>query len=310
MFPETQILTDEMSSIDYIKVILKRKWFILSLFFLAVILTGIFSFLLPKVYQIDTSLEVGRIDGVVVALVEDPGQVKEKIDSDVYGVLIREKLQISEENYPKIKAENPKNTNLIKIKIESANTQQSLSILEEINKIISEEHQEKLEFKKELLEKDIEFLENNIEVAGKGTERVKTKIGFLEEEKKNLEAKVEALQKILPYQQDPGTQFALFDTKEKLAQKKLEIEDRYLGINSLETEIGSFKSQINSLQKQIKDIWSTQIIKTPTVSKNPIKPRLLFNVAVAGFLGLFSGIFLAFGKEWWEKESLQKNNKI
>ena len=282
---------EEIDLMDYVKVILKRKWLILVIFFGAAIAAGIFSFLMPKVYKIDTSLEVGIIERATGAtseqLIESPTQLVEKIKGDVYGIFAREKLGIPEEKYPKIKTENPKDTRLISLAIESAEPQQAKNILEEINNLILAEHQEKIKVKKGLLE-------NNIEVAKKDIERIKAKIGFLEEERKNLEAKIEALQKILPYQQDPGTQFALFDTKEKLEQKKQEIENRYLEINSLE-------NQINSLQGQIEDIRPTQVIESPTVSASPIKPRPLLNIVIAAILGLFIGVFLAFFQEWWEK---------
>jgi len=260
---------DEIDLMDYVKVLIKRKGLILGVFLGAVIVAGVLSFLMPKIYKIDTSLEIGKIAGEVI---EAPEQVKEKIDGDVYGVLVREKLKIPQEKYPKIKTENPKGTNLVKIEIESARTEQAKNILEEMNELILEEHQEKIKVKKELLEKDIE--------------RLKSKVTSLEEEKKNLEAKVEALQKILPYQQDPGTQFALFDTKEKLETKKQEIENLYL--------------RINSLERTLEDIQPTEIVKTPTISEELVKPRPLLNIVIAAILGLFIGIFLAFGKEWWE----------
>jgi len=296
---EQELSQDEINLMDYVRVILKRKVTILICFLAIIITVGIFSFLSPKVYIINTLLEVGQVAGIVV---EDPVQVIEKIKGDVYGIFVREKLQITEKEYPEIKSENPKGTRLILFSIESSKTQQSKNILEEINKIILEEHQGEFESKRELLEKEIEFLEKNIDVLEEAIERTRTKIGFLEEEKKNLEAKIEALQKILPYQQDPGTQFALFDTKEKLEQKKQEIEDGYLEINSSEVGINSFKSQINSLQEQItKNIRPTQIVKIPTISEDPVRPRPLFNMALAGILGLFIGTFLAFGREWWAK---------
>jgi len=289
---------EEIDLMDYVKVILKRKGLILAVFLAAVIAAGVFSIMSPKVYKIDIAVEIGDIGGEII---ESPTNLEEKIDSDIYGILVRERLGISELAYPGIKTENPKNTRLILLAIESANTQQAKDILGEINSLISIEHQEQIKVKKELLEKGIKLLENNIGVSEKDIERVKAKIGFLEEEKKNLEAKVNALQKILPYNQDPGSQFALFDTKEKLEQKKQEIENRYLEINSLEEKINSLRNQINSLQGQIGDIQPTQVVKSPSVSEKPVKPRPVLNIVIAGVLGIFIGIFLAFFQEWWEK---------
>jgi len=289
---------DEIDLMDYVKVILKRKVFILALFLAAVIVAGVFSFLSPKVYKIDTVLEIGKTDK---GMVEAPEQSIAKVEGNVYGTLIREKLNISEAEYPQIKAENPKATNLLNIKIESGNPQQAKEILEEKNELILAEHQEKIELEKEALESEIYLSEENIKVLQKDIERIKIKISSLEEERKVLEAKVEALQEILPYQQDPGTQFVLFNSQERLELKKQEIENRYLQINSLETQINDFKSKINSLKLQIENIRPTLIIKPPTVSEKPISSRPFLNMAIAGILGLFVGTFLAFGREWWEK---------
>jgi len=320
---------EEIDLMDYVKVILKRKWLILAVFFGAAIVAGVFSFLMPKVYKIDTSLEVGQIAGEAV---EVPGQVVEKIKSDVYGIFVREKLQIPEEKYPKIKIENPKDTNLITLVIESAKPPESKNILEAINNLILAEHQEKIKTKKELIgqdikttedkiklaESDIEKTKNKIEPINEDIKRIENKIANAEEEKENLEAKVDALQKVLPYQQDPGTQFALFDTKEKLANKKQEIENLYLTINSLKrskedldvqinsikTSIESLNAQINALKASLDEIKPTQVIKSPTVSEKPVKPNKKLNIIIAGILGLFVGVFLAFSQEWWEKSKV------
>ena len=320
---------EEIDLMDYIKVFLKRKWLILAVFLGAAIVAGIYSFTLPKIYKIDTSLEVGQVAG---ALVEAPAQVVEKIKGDVYGIFVREKLQIPEEKYPKIKVENPKETNLITLAIESAKPPESKNILEEVNNLILAEHQEKIktkidlinqdikttEGKIKLVESDIEKTKNKIKPIDSDIERIENKIVFAQEEKNNLEAKIDALQKVLPYQQDPGTQFALFDTKEKLANKKQEIENLYLTINSLrrskedlevqinslKTNIESLNAQINALKASLEEIKPTQVIKSPTVSEKPIKPNKKLNIVIAAVLGLFAGVFLAFFQEWWEKSKV------
>jgi uncharacterized protein involved in exopolysaccharide biosynthesis len=272
MNQEEKIQTEyeEIDLMDYVKVIFHRKWFILIIFLGAVIIAGILSWYLPKVYKIDTSLEIGNVGG---ELIEKPGQLVEKIKGDIYGIPIREKLNIPEKEYPNIKAENPKDTNLITLEIESSKTQQAKTILEEIDNLILKDHQRGIESKKTLIGKDIERLGN--------------KISSLEEEKKNLEAKVDTLQKVLPYRQDPGTQFALLSTKEQLEVKKQEIENLYL--------------QINSNQRLLEDIQPTQIAKIPTIFEELVKPKPVLNIAIAGVLGAFLGVFLAFFQEWWEK---------
>ncbi len=255
---KSQTEYDKIDLMDYVKVLIKRKWLILVVFLVTVGAVGFFSWYSPKVYKIDTSLEIGKIK--VGQVVEEPLQVVGKINSGIYG------------KFPGMKVSNPANTNLIRIEIDSKDPQEAKNILREINRIVLEDHQEKIKIKKELLENDIE--------------RLKRKIDFGEEEKKNLEAQVKILEKTPLKEQTPASQFIFFLTKEKLEAKKQGIEDLYL--------------KINSSQSSLEDIQPTKVMKDPTVS-GPIKPRPLLNLVVAGVLGLFLGVALSLGKEWWEK---------
>jgi len=324
-----QVESEEIDLIDYARVLIKRKWAMFSIVLIAVIAAGIFSFLAPKVYKIETVLEIGSIGDGTAAVIEDPAQVVEKLKGDSYGVLVRENLNISEEKYPKKSVDNPIGTTLVKITINSSNTQQAKSILEEIITLIIDEHNKKIETNTVLIAENIKTVEEKIKLTQSDIEKTKNKIGpidgniirienkirFAGEEKQNLEAKVEALQKVLVYQQDPGTQFALFDTKEKLANKKQEIENLYLEINdlksgkedlgvkinSMKSSIEGLNSEINSLKASLGNVRPTKVIKEPTVSETPVSPRLLLNMAIAGVLGLFLGLFFVFFLEWLEK---------
>lgn len=328
-----QFESEEIDLINYVRGIAKRKWVILGIIVVAVIAAGVFNWFLPKIYKIDTVLQIG-VAGPAAAntteqLIESPNQLIEKINSDVYGNAIRKKMGISQETYLKIKTGNPRETNLVTMEIESDESQNAKNILEEINNLILKEHQEIISQKiilinqdiksaEEqilLIESDIEKTQNKIKPTDDDIKRIENKIEAAKEEKQNLEAKIDALEKVLVYQQDPGTQFALFDTKEKLANKKQEIEDLYLVINSLrrskedlEVQINSLKAsienlnaQINSLRASLGDIKPTQVVKSPTVSEKPISPRPLLNIVIAAVLGLFAGIFLAFCQEWWNR---------
>lgn len=260
---EKQFKYDEIDLMDYVKVILKRKRMILIVSLIAIIVAGVFSWSSPKVYKIDTTLEIGRIG---IRAIEAPKQVAEKINDRVYGWISG------------IKINNPANTNLIKIEAISREPQETKKILEDINELILADHNNnKINAQKNLLENDIE--------------RLKTTIGSLEEEKTNLKAQIEILQKIPPEEQTPASQFVLFSTRGELEEKKQDIEDLYL--------------QINSLQRLLEDIQLTKIIKIPIISERLVKPRLLLNIVVAAVLGIFIGLFLAFFQEWWKKNKVK-----
>ncbi len=318
---------NEVNLMDYVAVIFKKKRLIVAIFLTAVVITGIVSFLMKKVYRIDTAVEIGKLSEE--QSIEEPIQLVEEIKNDFYGVKIREALNISEKKYPKMTVENPKDTKLVTIAIESDSTEMAKKILERMNDLILADHQNRIKAKQGLLENDIKTAESKIKLTESDIEKTKSKITpmdndikrienkiiFAENEKRSLEEKVDALQKILPYQQDPGTQFALFDAKEKLANKENEIESLYMSINSfkrdkedldvqvnsLKTNIENLNAQINYLKNSLENILPTKIVKSPFISEKQVKPRPVLNMAIAGVLGIFIGLLLAFGKEWWQK---------
>ena len=228
---------EEIDLMDYVRILIKRKGLVLGLCLGAAIVAGVLSLWVPKIYRVDTSLEVGYAESKPI---EAPGQIVEKINADVYGVLVREKLQISEKEYPKIEAENPEDTNLVKIETQSSKPELARSILNEINNLILKEHE------KELIKKKAQIEENIKEI----------------QEELNL----------------------------------LEIQKVYS-----DEGIANLQTTLLSLKEKLSDIEPTKIVKAPSISEEPVRPKPLLNVVVAAVLGLFVGVFLAFGKEWWEK---------
>lgn len=324
---------DEIDLIDYVKVILKRKKTIFFWFLLLVLIAGIASFfVLPEVYRTSTSIEIGRLQkesgSDAEELVEDPNVLTSKIKEDVFGIQARKNMDLSESQWPEIKVENPEKTHLVELTIESSEKEKSKNVLEEINSLILASHKKIVDLEKDLIEKEIlkkenkissieeeiSIVKNKIQPLQSDIERLNNKIESTEEEKEALEDKVESLEQQLIYDQTPGTQYALFNAKQELANKENEIENLYLRINSSQRIIEDYNSQVNSLKRDIEDynfeieslkssleeIRETEVIKSPTVSENPVGPRKMLNLAIAGILGIFIGTFWAFGKEWWE----------
>lgn len=275
---KTQQKNEEVSLTEFIRVLLKRKNIVLNVTLIALIIAGIYSFISPKIYRISTLLEIGSINKSndlrnSSSLIESPEQIVEKIKNDVYGIEIRKRVNISEKEFPIMKADSIKDTSLVMIEIKSDKTDFAKKILEQVDDLIMSDHQEEIKVKKELINQDIE--------------RITEKIKGSEEEKNNLEAKVDAIQKVSIIQQDPGTQFALFDSKEKLAKKKQEIENLYIEINSLKASLDNIKPTI--------------VIRAPIVPDKPINPGIALNIILASIFGILVGFFVVFSKEWFEQ---------
>ncbi len=263
---KAQSSCEEIELMNYVKVIIKKWKLILGVFFIAVIFASFYSFFIAKkVYNVDAVLEIGSVSGVFI---EEPAQLTEKVNGNLYSIVGR---------YPRIKINNPSNTKLLLMEIKSAQPEDDKKILEEVSSLILAEHQGKIDVKKNL--------------AGKNIETARNEISVLENEKKDLISKEKSLEWLSPYQrineQLSGSLFALFDVKEKLSNKDQEINELNL--------------KLDSLQGVFDNIQPTNIIKEPVVSGSPISPNPLLNIIIASILGIFLGVFLAFGKEWWDK---------
>ena len=147
---------DEINLIDYIKVVIKRKWLILGITLTAVLIAGIASMVSPKNYEVSTTLQIGNTTDIL----ESTSHVAEKIKSNAYKNLLEEKLNI--ENLPEIKTETPQNTNFVSIIIETDNPEQAKQILDEINSLVLLEHQEIFNKRESQIKENIKEIQDEL----------------------------------------------------------------------------------------------------------------------------------------------------
>jgi len=75
-------------------------------------------------------------------------------------------------------------------------------------------------------------------------------------------------------------------------------------LNSLATERNSYNfliSKISSIKEDLMNYKGFKIIDPASEPTVPIKPNKKLNILIAGVLGLFVGIFVAFFLEFWQK---------
>jgi len=90
--------------------------------------------------------------------------------------------------------------------------------------------------------------------------------------------------------------------------RKSEINDAKLAIENGKNRIKDFESQKRLIQEKIANIefkkntiQNIQILQAPKSSLNPVKPKKKLNVLLAGVIGLFLTVFLAFFIEYVSK---------
>ncbi len=228
---------DEIDLMDYVLVLIKRKWTIFGITLITIFIVALYSFSLPSVYETDAILEIGEVES---SLIEQLDQLKQKVQGDVYGLKIRQDLDISKKEYPKIEAERLEGSNLLSLAIESTNTEIAKNVLESITGLILQDHEQRF------------------------SERIQ-----------GIESEIQSFQAELDF----------------LKAQKVYADQ---GIASLQIRISQKRDALNNSKP-------TEIVRSPVISEYPIGPNKKLNVVIAGILGLFVGIFVAFSKEWWLK---------
>lgn len=224
----------------------------------------------------DVKMEIGRIGNNTNLLIEDRNKLlsSTKKDDNILASLM----------YTNTIQQNISYLNTLRSTINNINHQifqERVGIEKLENDIKDLDAQEdnlkkQTEYKAENLKSDIEDL-----VAKKENSVKQTKYGIenLQSDIKDLEAQKGSLVKL---------------TKYKAETMKSEIKD-------LESEKKYVLEEIKSVEFKKNSIQNIQIIKAPKPSRSPIKPKTRLNVMLAGVVGLFLTVFLAFFVEYISK---------
>jgi capsular polysaccharide biosynthesis protein len=220
---------DEINLMDYLNVLWKRKWLIIIPTLIIVIIVGVRSFFLPKVWEIDALIQPSKylieIDGGEISevIAEDPKQIASRISEAAYNSLIAEELNMEIRSFPGITAENINNTNLIRVSLKEQDVEKAKLILLTLFNHLKKDLDRKI---------DVEI--KNIDTRIANNEHI-TIIKNLDIKSKEIE-KSKVRQEILS------------------AQNKLKIsEERYINISE---EMKTVKKRIDEIEKQQREALS------------------------------------------------------
>jgi len=268
-----EIQEEEIDLREYINVLLKRKGIIILIFLIAVITAAVISyFILTPVYQSSIIFSVAKIDGrPVINITEALEIIKSNIvlDEVISRMGLKETIkQLSSQ----ITTESIKGTNFIKVSVTADSPENAKSLLENIIEVFIKQNQSKFQEQVKLIEDRLKVLEEQIA-----------------EFEKNIQEIEKTKKKIA--------------TAEELSESERRFQTSLLLSSSVtEKELyNNLTDQANSLKASLKNCEDFKIINYAQLPYAPIKPNKKLNILIAGVLGLFVGIFVAFFLEFWQK---------
>ena len=327
----------EKELIDYLNVIWKRKWLIIIPTFFLVIIAGLYSLLLPKKWEIDAIIQPSKYiiqteDGTYrEILVVDPKQITSQINQESYNHLIAAELNLDIKKFPKLRAENLRDTNLVRVSIKEKEIEKAKSILRSLFNRLKKDLDKKVEIEikgidslikskeieKSRIEEEIKAYKNKLsiikqrkkEIEKEMSDDIKKGIDALKEEyhlslKKENRSESESLALLL-YSNSIQQSLRYHNTlNELLSSKKIEEENINLEIKNKEERIKQLENEIDNMNEKKGRMDYAQLIKEPTSSLNPVSPKKKLNVLIAGILGLMIFTMLSFFLEYIKKQKV------
>jgi len=271
-----EIQEEEIDLREYINVLLKRKGIIILIFLIAVTTAAIVSyFVISPIYKTSTVFSVAKIDGRAVINITEALEIM-KSDVILDKVINRMGLEgtplTSGQLKSHITTESLKGTNFIKILVEHDTPEKSKSLVENVIEVFIKQNQVEYQKRVKLIEDKLKVLEEQIA-----------------EFEKNIQEIEKSKRKIA--------------TAEKLSEGERQFQTSLL-LSSSVTErslYNNLTNQANSLKESLKSCEDFKIINYAQLPAAPIKPNKKLNILIAGVLGLFVGIFVAFFLEFWQK---------
>ena len=264
---------EEIDLREYINVLLKRKGVIILIFLIAVIAAALVSyFAISPIYQSSAIFSVAQIDSrAVINITESLEIMRSNILLDE--VINRMDLEISAGQLKsQIEVKNLKGTNFIEVSIVADLPEKAKNLAENITEVFIKQNQGKYREKVKLVE-----------------DRLKT----LEEQIAEFEKNIQEIKKIIKE----------IAASEELSEGEKQFQTSLL-LNSSVTErslYNNLTNQASSLKTSLKSCEDFKIINYAQLPAVPIKPNKKLNILIAGVLGLFVSIFVAFFLEFWQK---------
>lgn len=268
-----EIQEEEIDLREYINVLLKRRGIIILIFLIAIITAALVSyFALSPVYQSSTVFSVAKIDGrAVINITEALEIIKSNIVLDE--VISRMGLkETAKQLSSQITTENIKGTNFVKVSVVADSPEKAKSLVENIVEVFIKQNQDEYQEKVKLIEDRLKVLEDQIA-----------------EFEKNIQ-EIEKTKKKIAVTEELSEGERQFQTSLLLSSS---VTEREL-YNTLTAEANNLKASLGSCE-------DFKIINYAQLPVAPIKPNKKLNILIAGVLGLFVGIFVAFFLEFWQK---------
>jgi capsular polysaccharide biosynthesis protein len=325
---------DEIELFDILSVIWKRKYFILLGTSICLLAAAFISFSIPKIYRIDMILQPGIVSTdphgqkVYIDSVEN---IKTIIETNALKSEIIKSLQKINRKNPlkslKLRAFVPKKSDILKVSYESDRVDFGINVLNEVYQALQEKYDELVKYYRNNYDNDLQAVKAELDILEaesvyfeQRVKRAQKRINELEFLIKDIDNRTRILihqrNEIIQKQENGEKSFTAVlynntiqqnlslsnqyrnDIKEYLYR----IEDENIKDRQRKYRKQELSNNIRLLEFKKGAVQNIQILRSPTATAKPIKPKTKLNIILAFVAGLFLMLFLSFFLEYLRRQ--------
>jgi len=158
----------EVDLFYFLNVLWRRRWFIVIPAVVLAVLAGIVSFLLPPQWDVDVVIQPGRYyviaePGIFTEVViTDPRLLAAQISYGAYNGIIGAALNLDPRTLPRLRADNPRDTKLVRVTVRTGETEKAKAILTALFQQVKTEFDGKIDIGLKIAETQLASKENVI----------------------------------------------------------------------------------------------------------------------------------------------------
>ena len=275
----------EIELFDYLRVIWDRRWLIIGGTLACMVGTLGISLLVPKVYEAHFDFEIGRVwekpiyDPYTLAEIFNSGPFQEKL---IEKLIVREIIaehadrEIVQTNVIEVGERGKKRPVLVRVTTKAASREKARKIAEVVIESVLHQHQIRFD---ELMKAHYLY-----------QKELDKQVKIINKEKDDLDA-------ILKHQR-ANSQV----TAPEVLLLQAQLEQNQKQWLALSQELRDAKT--SNASKAYSE--NTKVVLPPVVPKNPVSPNIMFNVGIAGFIGLMTSTMLAYLLEYLASMAIRK----
>lgn len=315
---------EELTLKDYLRILKKRRKLIIWGTIVCLATAGAISMILPRIYQSQLILEVGKIylppakekPKQEIEFLEEPDATAEIIRSEALLSRVRKELGLDEslermrENLETITFQEDVNpakmgSPLVELIYQDTPPETVVNVLTGLAEIIIDEHQKKYQNNVDALKNRVGNLEEKISGMQEVVDRQLKLRHSLVQRIEMLVNKISDFDDKVDSKQDSGVNQveAFFIDSYSSNQERIvsTLNEAMAEIDTSVAEnrekIGDFKDEITNLRNLSNLCQPTRIRSRPVIPEKPIKPKLMLNLVIGLLVGLALTVFIAFLKE-------------